>query len=158
MNPLKKAPLALCFCHRSHLLLSPSLSLSLLFSCSFFGKASISLVSVGWLFLDSNLNNHLSLHVTWRFSLKIVFRNYVFFYCLNFKTINYLYCLWINQIFPFCFSIPFTEKEAKLFRSVNHIVNLKKPEKKMVKISYFSVFLLLDLSGSCVHSYSNSNT
>ena len=158
-EPLKKSP-------SQHMLLPPippialslSLSLSLSFSCSFFGKARIWLVNLGWLFLNSNLNNHLSLHVTWRFSLKMVFGNYVYFYYLNFKTINYLYCLWINQIFPFCFSILFTKKEAKLFRSMNHIVYFKKPKKKILKISYFSAFLLLDLSGSCVHSYSNSNT
>ena len=41
---------------------------------------------------------------------------------------------------------------------MNHIVYFKKPKKKILKISYFSAFLLLDLSGSCVHSYSNSNT
>ena len=36
MNPLKKGPLALCFCHRSHLLRSLSLSLSLTFLLFFF--------------------------------------------------------------------------------------------------------------------------
>ena len=62
-------------------ILTIALSHSFLYSCSFSGKASIWLDSLGWLFLNSNLNNHLSLSLSAR-DLEILTENSVWKICL----------------------------------------------------------------------------